>query len=540
MSTKTLRKRIALAAVSALGAGMLSLVVVPSASAADEISIAASSDVLGQVVAKTGSTTSQTMTITSTGSVKVTVAAGTLGVAAGTGSRVTVSGGVITSVGTITTAPAADLKSLIYGSTAGNITVAPTTGSTAIVVKTFSSAANQTSDTYAAKLTINVVAASTIGVFSASNSYAKLNTSAGGSANTYTDVANANLRANGLEGFIDYTVADGNTNAMPTTSVITATATNGAKVAFSTGGQLGSTVSQALTSSSGTIYVAQPAANTPVSTVVTISVDGVVWTSKSLTIVGDIASVKLTDATVGALSSTGTFNAAAYDAAGNLVQATLTSDGSLYNASVTGASTVSASHPVSDVTAGTFNCSATPGAGKLSYYVTNAALAKITSNTLDVSCAGNPYTWTASLDKSTYKPGEIATLSIVAKDSKGNLVNGAATLGTKTTYELAIAGGQLTAVTAPSTGDTFSTSAGTKKYKFTVGTTEGSYALIVDMPKWQGGANSSSSAQTSQTVSYTVSAGAASVTNAQVLAAIVKLIASINKQIAALQKSLKK
>jgi hypothetical protein len=41
-------------------------------------------------------------------------------------------------------------------------------------------------------------------------------------------------------------------------------------------------------------------------------------------------------------------------------------------------------------------------------------------------------------------------------------------------------------------------------------------------------------------VPYTIKASSASVTNAEVLSAIVKLIASINKQIRALQKSLRR
>ena len=96
----------------------------------------------------------------------------------------------------------------------------------------------------------------------------------------------------------------------------------------------------------------------------------------------------------------------------------------------------------------------------------------------------------------------------------------------------------MTLVTAVSTTSVkFSSGAGIKTYKFTVGNTEGSYNMIVGAPTINalllGGAN--------QTVSYKVVAPATgAVSNAEVLAAIVKLIASINKQIRALQKSLKR
>ena len=93
---------------------------------------------------------------------------------------------------------------------------------------------------------------------------------------------------------------------------------------------------------------------------------------------------------------------------------------------------------------------------------------------------------------------------------------------------MAILGSQLTAVTAPTTADTFD--AGVAKYKYVVGTTEGSYALVVDLPAYF-------ATDAAKTISYKV-AGAAGVSNADVLKAIVSLIASINKQIAALQKAL--
>jgi len=51
--------------------------------------------------------------------------------------------------------------------------------------------------------------------------------------------------------------------------------------------------------------------------------------------------------------------------------------------------------------------------------------------------------------------------------------------------------------------------------------------------------NSVSGTDSPKTIGYSI-AGDGSVSNTEVLAAIVKLIASINKQIAALQKALKK
>ena len=92
----------------------------------------------------------------------------------------------------------------------------------------------------------------------------------------------------------------------------------------------------------------------------------------------------------------------------------------------------------------------------------------------------------------------------------------------------------LTAVSAPTFSDEF---VGSKKtYKFTVGSTEGSYTGVVDLPLFA----STTYAQAAQTVSYKVASSTTAVSNADVLKAIVSLIASINKQIAALQKALLK
>jgi hypothetical protein len=87
----------------------------------------------------------------------------------------------------------------------------------------------------------------------------------------------------------------------------------------------------------------------------------------------------------------------------------------------------------------------------------------------------------------------------------------------------------MTVVTAPVNNiDTFSS--GVKTYKYAVGTTSGNYNCVVDLTAW----NASSTPQAAITVPYTVS-GDGGVSNAQVLQSIVALIASINKQIQALQ-----
>ena len=70
-----------------------------------------------------------------------------------------------------------------------------------------------------------------------------------------------------------------------------------------------------------------------------------------------------------------------------------------------------------------------------------------------------------------------------------------------------------------------------KTYKFIVGSTAGSYQMTVGLPNWDTAATKASA----KTVAFKIASDGA-VSNADVLKSIVSLIASINKQIQALQK----
>jgi hypothetical protein len=165
---------------------------------------------------------------------------------------------------------------------------------------------------------------------------------------------------------------------------------------------------------------------------------------------------------------------------------------------------------------------------------TNAAGTDIKSPVFSLSSAGDAYTYTAKLDKSVYHMGDVATLTITTKDSKGNLANDITALGTST-LKPSIGGGGLTAVNTPLYTDV--TANGVITYQYIVGNTPGAFSAAVDLPLLTSA--SGNGTDTTKTVSWTV-ASDGSVSNAEVLSAIVKLIASINKQITALQKSLKK
>jgi hypothetical protein len=131
------------------------------------------------------------------------------------------------------------------------------------------------------------------------------------------------------------------------------------------------------------------------------------------------------------------------------------------------------------------------------------------------------------MDKASYAPGEIATLTLTGKDSSGRPVSTFTQLS-GVTYAF----GGMTAVTAPTNGDVFASGAGIKTYQFSVGTSEGSF---VGSFTTTGTVDASA-----KTVQYKVANPNAAVSTNEVLAAIVKLIATINKQIRQLQKQLRR
>jgi len=548
MSTKTLRKRIALVAVSALGAGMLSLVAVPSAHAATgdmqlEVNGAAAS-----ANATIGSGRSYGL-ISGAGAVSTTATAvmydsGQLAISIDNAAAidvVTVSGGTITSyAGTVTLT---GLTTIGAASGAGDygFTVKPNAAGTLLVIKSYTAPTAVTSSsggTLVDTLTVTVTTAASAGTFSAANSYVNIHSAAAGAAqSTNADTASANLVANGGAGYVRYTLHDVNGLAMSTSTVISASATGGAVVSFN-GTTFGTSVSTTYGGSGtdyGTVYVAQGVANTAASTMVSISVNGTPWATKSFTIVGDVDKITLSDQSrlKRGAANTNAFYLTVTDAAGNLINGITPSvtAGSI-NASVTSVTPV--------ITAGSLpvgqsaTCSTTRGTSTITYTYTNARNLLVTSNALPVVCAGAPYTYTASLDASSYAQGSIATLTISAKDSQGNPVSDYDTLGSVGASSISVTcGSQMTAVTAPAYTDTFT--AGVAKYKYTVGTTAGSYNCVVDLSDY----NDPTTPQAAVTVGYSIK-GDGSVSTAEVLAAIVQLIASINKQIAALQKALSK
>jgi hypothetical protein len=526
MSTKTMKQRIALVAATALGTGLLSVVAVPSANAVAELTTGTA---ISTGVVTPFATTARVATATMTvdGVIALNIAAGTTA----TSTRVTVTGGTFqgatsgvasynsamtlaTSVGDAATATAI-VSLLVKPSAAG-----------AMVVKVYD---GLTTTAALETLTVTVVPTASVGAFSPSKSFfAGVTTAASAAHATNVDVAYSLQAANGTQSIIAFSLKDEAGVNMSTSTIVSASATGGAVVAFSTGAQLGSAAIGTYGGTFGNIFVAQGTKYAAIDTVVTLSVNGVVYASKAIALQGDVAKITLSDNVVGKLGqNTGNaYYTTITDSLGHKIGGLTTSiDATQYNTSVTTAAAATTTASTGLATLALFTCGTV--AGKTAFKVTYTnptSLVKVTSNSLDLLCGGAPATWSASLDKASYVPGDIATLTITAKDITGAVVNDIDTMGANIT----ITGSQLTPVVTPVTGDTFTS--GVKKYKYLVGSTAGSYNVVVDIPAYV-------ATQAAQTIAYKVATDG-SVTNADVLKAIVSLIASINKQIAALQKAL--
>ena len=568
MSTKTNFKRVALVAVASLGLGVLTSVA-PANAAADvtasslwvattnstsgaavstasggdtaldksvgAIAVTSSNVATKQVVQANGTGlllgTTGFLTAYSTAKLAVATKAGTSNYVS-----LVVSGGTISSAdgNSASITYSSDLSTVSTGATAKYLAavVTPNAGATSMTISSYEGTgvalATPTNGTLLGTWVVTLAASGTANIPSASKSVLAVDTSSS-FANTVDQAAGFSV-ANGGTGYIATTPKDAYGATLTGTHAVTVSATNGAKVGFSAY----PTASTAVTTSVPTgIYVVQGTANTAVSTEITLVIDGVTIGSKSISFVGDLVKITATPLGIGKVGGTNTkfISFKAYDAAGNRV--------SLTGSSVKGTNTVVTTASEAVATDASTTGYLTP---TCAYYgtntglylaKTNAAGATVASNTFSFSCAGDMYTYKASFDKASYVEGSIATLTISGFDVFGKPSNDLTAIG-DATYKPAISGAQMTAVSAPTSTDT--TTNGVVTYQFIVGNTAGSYAMAVDLPL----ITKSNATDSAKSVAYSVTSASGGVSNADVLKAIVSLIASINKQIAALQKALLK
>jgi len=629
MSNKTVKKRIALAAVSSIVAGLLSSLSAPAANALVStgyipkiLMIATTADGDGTVATNIGPTADQnfsqigwladtrTSSLTTTGGV-YTASAGATGQAIvgaklaffATGEDVTTTDGlsVVVTGGTLSgmvgtgggaslayaatagtysqlnstatvytqdttptgTMPLNARNSRVANAIAGIFNISAAAGSTATIAiysgANITSLDTATNGTLVASWSISIVASSGVGVYAASKSdiyqqACMVNDTVGTSGTNAYDTTSA--CANGRVGVIWVDLDDSNGQNV-TSGTVTASSSAGNITASGTT-TTGSIIAAATTGFASVVddadgrmwfYVAQPTSNAAGETVVTITLNGAVIATKTIKWTGDIATLTINSTSCTSFSvdqATDTSEAnigdacviyTAKDAAGNSV--TLTSHpvinaatGALVGStlSATTEQTAYAAYQSSSVGYGYTTllvpANSLSGASTYSIKLTNAAGATITSNTASVTVSrGATNSFEASWDKASYATGDVATLTITLKDAYGNLMaTGTPLTGLSldtNTAGLALFAGTPCVATSTVTN-------GVRTCKYSVLNTAGSYAYSVDV--------TTATPQSATIGTVKVVSSTTEVSNADVLKSIVALIASINKQIQALQK----
>ena len=519
---------------------------------------------VGTGVIYSGAKISLTATGTSaTNGVSVVVTGGTLSSVASTGTTPTLA---VSGSATTATSDGADARTLY-----GVFTVNAAVGSTATIAA-YSGAdvvgnTTATSGTLLGFWTLTVASASAAGTYSPTYSSiftqtaVTKGTTAGGAAGTYVGTYDVSTRIdNGKVGVIVYQLADAYAGAV-TSGTLSATATNSATInivdagADAIAGAYAASTSfdtQALsnTAYNGYIVVNQPVANTAGSTTVTITLDGTVLATKTLNWNGDAASISVDTANSVVSFINGqdedTENQQSgivyvvKDAAGNAITQTALPTISGATGSLVGASIGTTSNTTSGVLQTTsvgygavtmvVPSSALNGAGTYKLKVSNSAGTSIYSQEVKATVSrGGLNSFSASWDKASYNPGEIAVLTIQGKDVYGNLIgDGTEATGLSLTVAGSATAGFTSVGTACSATSAFSEGVITCKF---AANTEGAWSYSVDV--------STATPQSASVGALKITSGGG-VSNADVLKAIVSLIASINKQIAALQKALLK
>ena len=555
MSTKTLRKRIALVAVATLGAGVLSVTPAFANYAAGEFSWPTASGSLNTGVCASTNSNTYGLTVGTAVSGSLVTLEGD-GLTANDDVYISVSGPAVVDSYTLAanaTGVYADAGATVTATTVTDTTTAANdrlnlrlTGVGTVYVSLGVSATTAALDV----ITIKSVAACASGTYS--TTYSSYETS---DATDSTPGADSGFEAESTYTYVDEDtayvsiIAKNAYNAVLPSGVFMASSNTGCLVDIATASPAIVATSSSMDSvqADGTnIYVAveQETSGSAITCVVEVKYNGASIYKKSILITGDLATLTVSGVDVqlaGGSTKTDLFEVAAKDAAGNLlsqiyVEGEASKITSLVTAVTAGYTSNDGSGNVDNAASDTtpdgdgavWTCAAKTGSTPMRLVAENNAGVDIYSNEFTAACGSTPYTYTASLDKAAYVPGDIATLTITAKDSTGAIVakgsdieNGAGAPD--------IAGSQMTPITALVASETFD-AAGKKTYTFTVGSTAGKYNMQVSLG-WLG--------NTAVSVPYSVGSDG-SVTNADVLKAIVSLIASINKQIAALQKALLK
>jgi len=570
MSTKTLKKRIALVAVSALTAGVLSVASTPAANAAVSdaitkadvyVSAAASAGTvaaIGQCAIAASALLADAQTVGTTNSTGTVLAVGAIidfdTATNGKGSLVITGPAVWNGItaNTTTATISQDAKSIGFEDVT-RVQSLKVTGTGDIVVTAYNS--STIGDGTAVKtFSITGVASCAAGETPVvANSFFSLRNDPNEEGSAADDVMAAADLTYGETQYIAIELKNSyKADLSGTAGLLTAEATGNALVGIDATGttNIGFKAELAADASNVDVFVNQntvAAPGAPLTTTVTIKYNGTTLATKTLTFhgVGTSIVVDQADVTVGTSGATGAFKYLVKDAAGNNVNANLGTTPA--GTAITAAAAGFVSAGIVTAAAGTDNSSgSTKGNGTFSCVA--AASAPVSSGTQSVTLGAqigttlvksNAFTarcgdvniraFTASMDKVTYSPGEIATLTLGATDRHAAIVGDTAAVGAAFN-QISIPGMTIIG-SAISSADVFTS--GVKTYKFRVDQSEGNFVAQAQVTVH---ADAVAAEKVVKTLQYSVKASGTTVTNAEVLKSIVALIASINKQIQALQK----
>ena len=587
MSTKTMKQRIALVAVSILGFGLLSVAPASAASSgapADGVATIVSGavciavDDLGTAgaaphISGGAATNDQNLTVPVGGTLVLGLDANDNAVLRGPIAAINLDFGTTGDIAVLSLNTAGLVLIDDPGAADEDVLLSALSVGSASIVVSADGASTLGTSTRANTINITIVAACTGATVSDAYTISQATTLTAIAAAAVLRGADVTTIAAGDPVSITSVVKNSYTTVVPS-DTFTVTATNGALVNISGSAILltttdtkGTTSFDSATADGTDVFVrVDNPTGAALTTLVTISYAGQPVAVKTLTWRGEATKITVLAKTVGKTSGKGQIHYTLTDAAGNLTAGNVTGLSTSFGAQVgsttdttitdtttqptqaTSGKTATfssaapfavaintvAANPITSASYGilVFNCGSTAGSADITIRHYQPVTGAYITTPVNVTCASSVDTYTVSSDKATYNIGEVATFTITAKDSKGNPVHdylstNNAVLGAGTAADISIGGGTITkaaAITDPI--GTFASSApGTATFKAQL-TTEGTFNAVVNL---------AGSTTKTVTVAYKVN-GTGGVTNAEVLKSIVALIASINKQIQALQK----
>jgi hypothetical protein len=547
MSIKTIKQRIAVATVSVLAAGVLSVIATPSANADWATAVAAAdAGVQGtSTPCLTGSLTATAPRYHAVGAKQgfdIPASATNTATSVITGPAKWIASALDNN--TPNNSISSDGKTILHNGTAtvGYATL-EFTGVGQVVVTNYDHLPAGRSTLY-----FIAVASCDAAVF-LGNSFAQLRDDTGAADSNVNESGGSTVGYNaaGQKSYLALDLNDAYGIAVNTTSLaLIATTTGGCTINWDASAASGTTTAVDTGAGNDSENLVILGDNTPRSCTVTVTLGTTTVATKTALMTGDAATLAIVPTSTSSYwtwnnagsgaAGTANVDAIAYvtkDSAGNTInnggtpslsdgtgsqQQTTVSAGSL-------ASTAQRTNGFATLDVSTGSASASLGAGTYRLKLTRASdgVSIYSAVTTANNSSSTYFTYEVAWDKATYNVGDIMTMSVSLKDSGGRLAPDWTQVGAG----VAIVVNGATEATAEASTDT--TTNGVKKYYFSAGTTGAAYGYSVLLP-------ANGSGQGVVTGTYTIKDPNSGTSNADVLKSIVALIASINKQIQALQK----